>query len=643
MSLAASFRNISVRSKVIGAFACTLIATVALGLFAMDRLADVDNHAQIVRGNYLPSVRILGELNYWTMRARQRQAVYLLFETDAERTKEIDNIRSMEAQAAKLVSEYQPLVDAGPERQITDKWMDGWQHYTSLQDQLFDAASTKGHAAALAFYNGPYKDIFNGFSDDLKTGITYNAEHAAAETNAGKASYDEARFWIFVALGFAAALCFGAGAALIYAVSRPLGALTGAVLELAGGNLRVTVPETDREDEVGKLAGAMSAFKDQLAAAERAKKEQEELLERTKAEQEATIVNSIGAGLEALALGDLTHRVNADLVGAFAKLKEDFNTSVARLQDAMKSVLAGTEGISTGANEISTAADDLSRRTEQQAASLEETAAALEEITATVNKTAQNAKDAGIIVGSAKSAAEDGGQVVETAIKAMGQIEESSRQITDIIGVIDEIAFQTNLLALNAGVEAARAGDAGKGFAVVASEVRALAQRSSEAAKEIKTLIKASGEHVGSGVKYVGESGKALTRIVDQVAKINSLMTEMSQAAQQQATGIEEVNQAVSQMDQVTQQNAAMVEESTAASRNLASETGELVKLVSFFRVGEEAAPARQASSHIAQRPAVKSASPTTRLASLRQKRAVGALAPAAPGRQRDGDDWQEF
>ena len=170
----------------------------------------------------------------------------------------------------------------------------------------------------------------------------------------------------------------------------------------------------------------------------------------------------------------------------------------------------------------------------------------------------------------------------------MGQIEQSSKQITDIIGVIDEIAFQTNLLALNAGVEAARAGDAGKGFAVVASEVRALAQRSSEAAREIKTLIKASSEHVGSGVKLVGESGQALRAIVAQVVEINSLVTEMAQAAQQQSTGIEEVNTAVTQMDQVTQQNAAMVEQSTAASRNLAGETTQLSELVAFFSVGGE-------------------------------------------------------
>ena len=258
-----------------------------------------------------------------------------------------------------------------------------------------------------------------------------------------------------------------------------------------------------------------------------------------------------------------------------------------------------------------------------------------------MKKTAQNARNASEIVTNAKSAAENGGQIVETAIQAMGQISQSSKQINDIIGVIDEIAFQTNLLALNAGVEAARAGEAGKGFAVVASEVRALAQRSSEAAREIKILIKASSEHVGSGVKLVGESGRALDEIVTQVVEINSLVSEMAMAAQQQSSGIEEVNTAVTQMDQVTQQNAAMVEQSTAAARNLASETVELADLVSFFNETAPAmeqahsAPVVALASRVAPRAPQKPLVPAAR-------RGVAAVA-AAPLAEADEDDWQEF
>jgi methyl-accepting chemotaxis protein len=341
-------------------------------------------------------------------------------------------------------------------------------------------------------------------------------------------------------------------------------------------------------------------------------------------------VIAIGNGLANLAGGKLDQRITAAFPADLEKIRTDFNTAAEALQDALSRVATSAQTIANAAGEIGSASDDLSRRTEQQAASLEETAAALEEITATVKKTAANAKEASQSVTGAKQAAENGGRVVETAVKAMDAIAQSSRQITDIIGVIDEIAFQTNLLALNAGVEAARAGDAGKGFAVVASEVRALAQRSSEAAKQIKALINTSSEHVGGGVKYVGETGQALKQIIDQVLQINALVGEMAQAAEQQASGIEQVNTAVAQMDQVTQQNAAMVEQSTAAARNLTGETGVLTELVSFFSVGEKAAMTPVA----AKRPASSKRVPV-RLAAAGGGKAV----PVSDGNA----DWTEF
>ncbi len=356
------------------------------------------------------------------------------------------------------------------------------------------------------------------------------------------------------------------------------------------------------------------------------------------AEQTELTIKSIGEGLDHLANGDLTHRVTADLTGSFAKLKTDFNRALDHLQETVRDLQASAREITTGSAEISKAADDLSRRTEQQAASLEETAATLEEITATVKQTTANTREASKTVEAAKHLAESGGKVVETAVGAMDAISQSSKKITDIIGVIDEIAFQTNLLALNAGVEAARAGDAGRGFAVVASEVRALAQRSSEAAKQIKTLIHTSSEQVGAGVKFVGESGEALKRIVDQVVKINALVNEMALAAEQQSSGIEQVNAAVAQMDQVTQQNAAMVEQSTAASRNLAQESETLGGLASFFTVGgQSAAPERTSAAPARVNAKPRLVSPRAR--SVRQASAA-VVKKAAP---EPADDWTEF
>ena len=298
------------------------------------------------------------------------------------------------------------------------------------------------------------------------------------------------------------------------------------------------------------------------------------------------VVRALADSLRRLAAGDLTARIDNNFTGEHGELKQDFNTAIESLLQAMDSISTATEGLRNGSDEIATATDDLSRRTEQQAASLEETAAALDEITATVRRSAEGAKKATATASDAKAEAVRSGVVMSDAVAAMSEIEQSSGKITQIIGVIDEIAFQTNLLALNAGVEAARAGDAGRGFAVVAQEVRALAQRSAEAAKEIKTLIASSSEQVQRGVRLVGDTGAALGAIVSKVTDIDALISEIAQSSQEQATGLAQVNTAVNQMDQVTQQNAAMVEEATAAASTLKAEAMELVDLVGRFETG---------------------------------------------------------
>ncbi len=384
-------------------------------------------------------------------------------------------------------------------------------------------------------------------------------------------------------------------------VSAPLQAMTNAMLRLSDGDNTVAIPAIGQPDELGEMAGSVVVFRDAalakikadaelLEAKAKADRDRQAASEAAIAQQQELVVRSFGVGLERLAEGDLTYRVEDELPVQYEKLRADFNAAMNKLQETMKVIIVNAEGIRNGSQEITTASDDMARRTEQQAAGLEETAAALEEITATVKRTAEGAREANQAVGAAKVDAETGGEVVSKAIRAMGQIEASSQQISQIIGVIDEIAFQTNLLALNAGVEAARAGDAGKGFAVVASEVRALAQRSAEAAKEIKALISASTDQVSSGVALVGETGQALQRIVAQVTEITGVVGEIAASAQEQATGLAQVNVAVNQMDQVTQQNAAMVEESTAASHSLSREAETLSELMKQFRTSREAA-----------------------------------------------------
>ena len=349
-------------------------------------------------------------------------------------------------------------------------------------------------------------------------------------------------------------------------------------------------PKSGSADQLAAEVGAVAkatlldmdlAISVYFEAAEAARREAEAA---TLAAEREQVVETIGAAMSALAAGDLTYRLPDNLPPEYARLRADFNAAAAKMSEAIGAVAQASSGLNTGIAEIAAASDDLSRRTEQQAAGLEETAAALDEITATVARSTQGAQHAAGAAAEAKAQAARSGQVVEEAVAAMSEIEQSSHQIGRIIGVIDEIAFQTNLLALNAGVEAARAGDSGKGFAVVASEVRGLAQRSADAAREIKALIAASSAHVERGVRLVAETGETLGGIVEKVTEIDVLIGEMAQSSGEQATGLKEVNTAVNQMDQVTQQNAAMVEQATAAANALRAETQDLMTLVGRFR-----------------------------------------------------------
>jgi methyl-accepting chemotaxis protein len=406
-------------------------------------------------------------------------------------------------------------------------------------------------------------------------------------------------------------------------------------------------PFKDHRGALGKLARMAEVSREWMAEQERdlaqtkkqaeqaqaAKREQDESIAVHAAEQ-AKVMETLASALSKLAGGDLTFRLDGEFPASYRQVQNDFNAAVEQLQNALKALTLRALGIRAGTDEISQSAGDLSRRTENQAASLEETAAALDQITATVRKTAESATEASEVVLTAKTDAERSGQVVRDAVSAMSEIERSAEQISQIIGVIDEIAFQTNLLALNAGVEAARAGDAGKGFAVVASEVRALAQRSAAAAKEIKSLISTSSNQVGRGVQLVGETGQALDRIVTRVGEINGLMSGIAASAKEQALGLHEINSSINQMDHVTQQNAAMVEESTAASFALASEAQQLAELINRFEIGEVAEPVLE------RRPP-----PPRREPSPRRQRALRVAGGGALDLdvEHDPDGWEEF
>ncbi|MBP2314175.1 methyl-accepting chemotaxis protein [Azospirillum soli] len=531
------------------------------------------------------------------------------------------------------------------------------------------------------------------------------AKTVQMQTQARKVMHDEmqatmegtmsADIWIAVA-----ALLVGllVAWAVARSIVKPVVEMTGTMTKLAEGDLTVTIPALANRDEIGRMAKAVEVFKDNAIQKKRMDEAERERLEAERRADEAqrarekaigeeiaalidgvskgdlsrrldlagkdgfyktmseginrltdtveAVIDDLGTVLGALAQGDLNKRVERDYQGAFQKLKTDVNATSAKLSEIVGQITQAAETIASAAAEVSTGSADLAERTEQQASSLEETAASMEELGATVRSNADNAQRANTMASEARTAAESGGGVADSAIEAMKRIEGASRKITDIIGVIDEIAFQTNLLALNAAVEAARAGDAGRGFAVVAQEVRQLAQRSAQASKEIKGLILDSDSQVKDGVELVKKAGDALEGIVSGVQQVASLIAEMASASSEQASALDEINATVAQMDEMTQKNAALVEETTAAAQAMTGQAADLKTLIGFFKLDARAVQAvATATRPVAQR-TIAATRPAARVAAKPAAKPVAKPAGAGSALKRnisDDDDWKEF
>jgi methyl-accepting chemotaxis protein len=650
-------KNIPIIGKFLSILAIFGLFVVAVTFYATDGMRTIErNYSQLIENQTQAALHI-SKANRDLTSIRAKMAELMIVTSMASKQKEKADVSNREASFKSDMDEAAILdsADAADVQALKSRALQAIDTDCANSIKLSLAASTP--ADLLSSQAVFFTDCAPNFSS-LATDVETEVDHLTAAVNKDNASLTATTgstiITTFTAVFAGLVLVMlGGFFAIRNWITSPVKGLEGVMGRLSSGDLKTKITGIERKDEIGGMARAVQVFKEagiekvrleaeteeQRARAEKARQRNESEREAA-AKQLAFVVDSVATGLEKLSGGDLLFRLTNVFDNQYEKLRGDFNEAMNKLLETMKAIAINTQGVKSGAEEITQASDDLSRRTEQQAASLEETAAALDQITATVRKTAENSNEARNTASAAKADTETSGAVVRETVTAMSGIEASSKQIGNIIGVIDEIAFQTNLLALNAGVEAARAGDAGRGFAVVATEVRALAQRSADAAKEIKALISASSQQVDTGVKLVGETGKALARIAEQVARLNGLVGDISSSAQEQATGLNEVNTAVNQMDQVTQQNAAMVEQATAASHGLAGEASELAHLVSQFQIGQIAET--RAAKPPARKELPKSPSP---------QRAAGGKV-ALPARQDGGprlamagtqENWDEF
>jgi methyl-accepting chemotaxis protein len=663
-------KHLKIRTKVISVVALLGLITMAGLVYVMSefRQADatysafIDHEALASMQSARASASIVASVLQVSLLADMKPDTPA-FQTALATPSKLPQARDRMKQALTLVPSRKAAID---------EIQAGIDEIETLANKIIEQSKAKDSAGALANVA-----LINAKLNALTPKMIANNDAMMAMLNDGgdalSAAVNQRIVFCFILIGIAVLAAVGISVAVAQiGIAGPMMQLRLRMTRLAEGDTASEISGLDRGDEVGQMAKAVSIFRDN--AIERAQIEaraeaDRSLSDNERREREAQraaeaadlerAVNALGDGLRRLSAGDLLSHIETPFVAHLDALRQDFNNSVEKLNETLHAVGSNARAISAGANEIRSSADELSKRTEQQAASVEETAAALEEITITVKDAAKRAEEASQLVARTRLGAEKSGDVVRKAVAAMHQIEQSSVEIGNIIGVIDDIAFQTNLLALNAGVEAARAGEAGKGFAVVAQEVRELAQRSANAAKEIKALINTSGTHVQTGVSLVGETGKALDAIVHEVQEINQHVHAIAEAAREQSTGLQEINTAVNTMDQGTQQNAAMVEESTAASHSLATEATALNDLLGQFRLTgiggfvasapistapaaprAGARPAARAPVRVAESTARPKASPAR---ALGQKIASAfGVNNAAPASSQEAD-WTEF
>ena len=692
-------KKLTIRGSLIGivaALAVVLAITVATSLHTM---SDMKDDTTVLAHQVIPTVQMSDDIESELLRRHLRLNMHVNTTDAAGMARLEEDVRSETAKIEATRAKLAPRLVLEKSKEALKRYEALVPAYRTGMEQVLELSRKGDKAGATAQLRElrPSLAAMEKAIDELSTHIASRGETVIADAESG---YRSSLYMLIALATLAALVSIGAILIVTRRVASPIVATTQAMNELANGNLDTTIHHADREDEIGTMAKALQLFRESLVKV-RALEEQERAASERRlraAENMALVVTDVGevvaaaaagdfsarlqidqadeqmqklvAGineinavvdsatsefartLSAVAAGDLTVRVDAAYRGKFAELKGAINETVERLSSTVKTIQTTSADVGLAAREINMGADDLSKRTEEQASSLEETAATTEQLAASVKASAQASRQAASIADEAMKAAQTGGAIAGQAVDAMARIEDASTKISDIIRVIDDIAFQTNLLALNAAVEAARAGDAGKGFAVVASEVRTLAQRSSEAAKDISALISSSNTEVGEGVKLVRQAGEQLNQILQASQKVAATIADISSASSEQASGIDEMSQAVAHLDEMTQQNAALSEQSAASAGSLSNRIGQLNDLVAAFKTGPESArsaaapttePARLrqlAEAAFAQtatpRPAPKTAAP-------RPHASAPAPAKKVANSRSDASGWEEF
>ncbi|PDS41176.1 methyl-accepting chemotaxis protein [Rhizobium anhuiense] len=572
---------------------------LAFALFSLSSVRAVNENTAAIAKNWLPSVSVVRNMQLQLQQLKFAYANHIMSISDEAIAAAEKQVIAQREEVAKSVEAYRALISSPHEKKLLDQIGNAAAAYANAAEPMLVKSRKNDNDAAKSIFYKDMEPIIQEAESRASELLDINMKGSDASFDSSKLTYATILWSTWTLIALVLGIVAGAIAYVAVQISQPVKAITSSMTRLAGGDTASAIPYASRTDEIGSMAGAVETFRQTALAKIKADKEIEASrvlsegerqrraeIDRARAAAMGQATNGLASSLKKLAEGDLTIQIIEPFDPDFEPLRRDFNSAVAQLCRTLSKVAGSTAGIDTGSNEIAHSANDLARRTEQQAAALEQTAAALDEITANVASSSKRAEEARKVAAEANASATTSGIIVAQAVDAMSRIEQSANEISNIIGVIDEIAFQTNLLALNAGVEAARAGEAGKGFAVVAQEVRELAQRSAKAAKEIKALIHTSSGEVATGVELVSKTGGVLKQIGEFVVAMNQHVDAIAASSREQSVGLAEINTAVNSLDQTTQQNAAMVEEASAASASLADESATLRELIGQFKVG---------------------------------------------------------